>query len=147
MIGFFTLLNIGKTFFSGAFDFILKHWKPLLIIGILAFLYFYRLHLLNQIEDLEERNVNLTENLAQCIENQAELQAGIDQQNNEIRRWADIGRDQDKKIAELEGKLTERKKSIDARVQQILQGAKPKNCEDAIKYLIDSVPELTWPKK
>ena len=143
-MGIFTILSIARTFFSGAFDFILRHWKPILVIAILAFLYFYRLHLLNKIEDLEVALATSQANLEQCLDNTAELQAGIERQNGEIQRWAEIGREQDQKLKALEGQLTERQKVIDARVHEILAGDKPESCDDAIQYLIESVPELKW---
>ena len=146
-MGFMTIFTVLRTFGGGAANFVLKHWKPLLVIGILAGLYFYRLHLLNTIGDLEDQLQLAQSNLVTCQANQVKLQSGIDRQNDEIERWAEIGREQGEKLAELEGKLTERQKVIDTRVREVLTGKKPENCDDAIKYLIQSAPELSWPKK
>jgi chromosome segregation ATPase len=119
----------------------------MLIIAALVGGYFYHVHLTNKIEDLTVQLQTSEENLELCNNNQAALQLSLNGQNQEIERWTEVGREQDKKLAQLAGELSERQKVIDTRVRKVLSGKKPKNCDGAIKYLIDSAPELTWPSR
>lgn len=127
-------------------DFIVKNWKIVIILVALIGGYLYINGLYNQIEDLQEKNKDVTEQLNLCKDNKQKLQNGINKRNAQIAEWENITRQLEKQNKQLEGQLTSIEENTNQSIEDILNGPKLESCEQAIEYLYNTKDEIQWDK-
>lgn len=119
-------------------SFLAKYWQTFAIVGLLVGIYGYYSYRTNKIE-------SLTKELFECNQKQEEYAQIINKQNERIKELVEKGRIEAAKFNALKSKIESSKLNVNNRINQILSEPKPKTCDDAIKYLIDTKKELAWP--
>lgn len=125
------------TIFPKIGSFALKYWRETLILLIVSGMYFYYHHMQNEIKTLTEAKQKLENQIAQC-------EAHVTQQNNAIDAANSKAKEQQTEMDNLQKRLNILKAKSKKEISDILNGTKPKTCEETIKYLIDGSKELTW---
>lgn len=144
------LAILGKLpILSKFFGFIKFHrGRIILVLIAAAVIFFYWNGRTQQIKKLTEENQRLTVQIhlvKQHYESELDkLSNVIDKNNKEIDVLKERGEKLKKKISEADKKRESIKKNTKESVSSILKEPTPKNCEDAIQYLIDGVKQLQW---
>ena len=131
-------------------SFALKHWKELLVVGMLATIIyqntFEKRYFLwaNTIPFLELKIVEL-EKAVDIIEkaNQT-LTDTIVKRNDQIEEWKEKSIELEKKNAKLSGQLLILREMTNTEVDNILAGPTPESCEASIDYLRNGIPDLNY---
>ncbi len=145
------MIPLGLLFnFKSIASFALKHWKELLVVGMLATIIyqntFEKRYFLwvNTIPFLELKVVEL-EKAVDIVEKANKLLGDtIDKRNDQIEEWKEKSIELEKKNAALSGQLELLRELTNNEVEEILAGPTPQSCEAAIDYLRDAIPDLNF---
>lgn len=146
----FSLLSIFSGFFSigGKFGVIRKmlkkSWKWIAIILVLLVLFFYREHLLGEIEQRENKIAEQQEQIRAKDKRIEKLGGAIDEQNKRIERISQETEEQQKRFEKRKQQLKEERNQARQHAQQIMQEETPQTCDQAVKYLIEGKDQLRW---
>lgn len=137
----FLLAEMGKDlglFFA-------KHWKGLLLLGMLAAtvfsIWFYLNGLYSTIDAQAKQVTELTAANKVLTDNNEKLTVALNASNQSIKALAD-GADQTKKAFNgLSTTVKTQTATLDSRLKSILTEKKPVTCEDTILYLLRAAKE------
>ena len=137
-------VGIIWSIFSGKllklFDFVLKHWKVFLVLGLCGAVYI-------QHGMIQKRNLQIVElngRLETCANANEMLSNTLDNRNGEIKEWKAVSDKLQAQNDALTETITDIRTATDERAEEILSGTKPGSCEESIKYLVDGVNDLRW---
>lgn len=120
-----------------------RYWMWILLAIVIASAYFYITGLIHENKALNQKVTELQIQKKICEDNTRSLEEKLDMINRSIDQLSDVTQKQTAKLDALGRDVTARTKDIKNDVQTVLNGQKPKSCEDAIKYLIDARKEYT----
>ena len=112
------------------------------IISIPVLVYFVGLR--SEITELKEKLALKETQLLQTTENFGKLSRAIDEQNEIISRAAEAAESASATSEILGDEIEQKRMESEETVNKILRAAKPKSCEEALRYLVVGVEELKW---
>jgi len=126
----------------------LKFWKYIVIAALLSGNAAQHLSIKHKNNQLEKIKIELTEANKQVKSCEVKLTSSFNSialQNKEIEAMAKTVKAADKKVKKFQKLVDKSSKKYKKRVQNLLNDAKIKNCEDGIEWLINkSEDELKW---
>lgn len=132
--------------FSSIFGFLKQNWQAVVLVLLISGSYFYVKSLKDEIQDKNDEISDLKTANAFCENSKATLSKALEEQNKEIKKWANVGKKSKEEFDKLKKELEEKRRMAETEVQRILQEEKPKSCQEAINYLINGAGEITWSK-
>jgi len=154
---FLTFLPKIEPFFTAVENFIVAHWKGVLIVLMASFIFyqnFSNTRFLFDIQTIPHLNAQLATDEAQIktlksdLDIAAKANAGltttIQNQNATINQEAVISAQLQKKNAALATQLATERVANKKKVSDILNGQVPQSCEASVQYLRQMESKLSW---
>jgi peptidoglycan hydrolase CwlO-like protein len=129
MLGALSMAKPAAAFFAG-------NWKIIAVVIAALVLYIY-------VDHLQDTIVNQQETINNIERDRDTIKTALEEQNEEIVYWTNIGRKQAAEMEALQQKLVEARKAREQEITEILAGDTPKNCTESIDYLRDT-ESLKW---
>lgn len=140
VFSFGLIFSIFSKKFLQLADFVLKHWKIFLVLGLCGAVYIQH----GMIQSRNLQIVDLNGKLVTCADANEMLANTLDNRNGEIDEWKAVSDKLQAQNDALVGTISKIRTDTEKIAEDILAGAKPGSCEESIKYLVDGVNDLKW---
>ena len=112
------------------------NWKLIALGAAVLAAYLY-------VNNLKTTIVTLERDYAQLETQNNTIKSALEEQNQEIAYWTQVGREQQSKLEVLRKRLVEAKKISEEEIKRILEQEVPLTCPGAIE-LLRNVEKLQW---
>jgi regulator of replication initiation timing len=138
------IMGLILDFFGGPFVAALrKYWKLIVVAIAIGLVYLYWADRTHTIKEQAQEIVNVKVKLNT---QELEFKDIISKQNAQILEFQKKSEEQAARMKEAADKLAEYRRLYNAGVITIINGPKPKDCQEAIDYLVNGSKELQWEK-